>query len=312
MSRKKKKWTSILITVLLAGILTGIGIFGIGQYGLALFILTPIFIGAGSTILYGYKTSFIKNKRDALKIGFTTLGIFTLALLVCAIEGIICIAMAAPFGLFFTWLGTRIGYYVINKNNMNSFSVFLVLMLCIPLVSFVEKDISPAYHTVITQVEINAPIEKVWTNVIEFPQLEEPTEFLFKAGIAYPIKASIEGEGVGAIRHCTFNTGSFVEPITRWDAPNLLQFDVVEQPAPMKELSFWDVDAPHLHDYFVSKRGQFKLVSLSKNKTLVEGTTVYYHNIRPVFYWQLWSNHIVHKIHERVLNHIKANSEMDS
>ena len=310
MSREKKKWISISITVLLAGLLTGIGIYGIGIYGLALFILTPVFIGAGSTILYGYKTTFITNKGDAAKVGFTALGIFTLILLVCAIEGIICIAMAAPFGLFFTWVGTLIGYYVITKKNMNSFSVFLVLMLCIPFVSFIEKDISPAYHTVITSVEIDAPIEKVWTNVVEFPQLKEPTEFLFKAGIAYPINATIKGTGVGATRYCTFNTGSFVEPITRWDAPNLLQFDVLEQPAPMKELSFWDVDAPHLHDYFVSKRGQFKLVSLSKNKTLLEGTTVYYHNIRPVFYWQIWSNNIVHKIHERVLNHIKSNSEM--
>lgn len=312
MISNKKKWTSISITVLLAGLLTGIGIYGIGQYGLALFILTPIFIGAGSTILYGYKTTFITTKRDAVKIGFAALGIFTLVLLACAIEGIICIAMAAPFGLLFTWIGTLLGYYVINKKNVNSLSVFLVLLLCVPLVSFVEKDLTPASHTVITSVEIDAPIETVWANVVEFPKLNEPTEFLFKAGIAYPISARIEGEGVGAIRHCTFNTGSFVEPITTWDAPNLLQFDVVEQPAPMKELSFWDVDAPHLHDYFVSKRGQFKLVSVSRNKTLLEGTTVYYHNIRPVVYWQLWSNNIVHKIHERVLNHIKEISERAS
>ena len=309
MDSQKRKWVSISVTVLLAGILTGLGIYGIGQYGLALFILTPVFIGAGSTILYGYKTTFIKKKRDAVKVGFTALGIFTLLLLVCAIEGVICIAMAAPFGLLFTWLGTLLGYYVINTNNQNSFSVFLILMLCVPLVSFIEKDITPTYHTVVTSVEIDAPVEKVWKNVIEFPPLNEPEELLFKAGIAYPISASIKGEGVGAIRQCTFNTGSFVEPITKWEAPHLLQFDVLEQPVPMKELSFWDVDAPHLHDYFVSKRGQFKLMSLSENKTLLEGTTVYYHNIRPVFYWQLWSNTIVHNIHERVLNHIKMNAE---
>jgi hypothetical protein len=54
----------------------------------------------------------------------------------------------------------------------------------------------------------------------------------------------------GAVRHCNFTTGSFVEPITVWDEPRLLKFEVVEQPAPMKELSFWDIDAPHLHDYF--------------------------------------------------------------
>jgi hypothetical protein len=77
----------------------------------------------------------------------------------------------------------------------------------------------------------------------------------------------------------------------------------------MKELSFWDIDAPHLHDYFVSKQGQFKLTALPNGKTLLEGTTWYYHNIKPAFYWQLWSDHIIHKIHDRVLTHIKTNSE---
>jgi hypothetical protein len=84
---------------------------------------------------------------------------------------------------------------------------------------------------------------------------------------------------------------------------------VVKQPAPLKEISFWDVNAPHLHDYFVSKQGQFKLTTLPNGNTLLEGTTWYYHDIKPVFYWGLWSNYIIHKIHDRVLNHIKRNAE---
>lgn len=177
-----------------------------------------------------------------------------------------------------------------------------------PLTAFVEKN-NPSLHSVVTAIEINAPIETVWKNVVEFPQLDKPTEFLFKAGIAYPINATIEGTGEKAIRYCNFNTGSFVEPITVWDEPNLLRFDVKEQPEPMKELSFWDINAPHLHDYFVSKQGQFKLTKLSDNKTLLEGTTWYYHNIKPAFYWKWWSNSIIHKIHFRVLKHIKKTSE---
>jgi len=92
-------------------------------------------------------------------------------------------------------------------------------------------------------------------------------------------------------------------------SPRLLKFDVLEQPAPMKELSFWNVDAPHLHDYFVSKRGEFKLIALPNGHTLLEGTTWHYHNIRPVFYWRLCRNYIIHEIHGRVLRHIKVNAE---
>lgn len=304
---KKRKWTAISLTVGIAGLLTIWGIYGIGQYGIALFILTPLFIGAGSTILYGLNRQI--TSREAWQIGYLTLAIFLAALLVFAIEGIICIAMAAPFGLLLTWVGSLIGHAIINKNSTNGSTTFLLLVGIIPTMAFIEKSSQPTLVSVVSSIQIDAPPQTVWKNVIEFPHLDEPEDFIFKTGIAYPINASIKGTGVGAVRHCNFTTGSFVEPITVWDEPRLLRFVVVQQPEPMRELSFWDVDAPHLHDYFVSKQGQFKLTRLPNGKTLLEGTTWYYHTIRPAFYWQLWSNYIIHKIHNRVLVHIKKNSE---
>ena len=305
----KRKWTAVGLTVAISGLLTLWGIYGIGQYGIALFILTPLFIGAGSTILYGLKKEI--TKREAWLIGLLTLGIFTAGLLVFAIEGVICIAMAAPFGLLLTWVGSLIGYAIINKTPNNAPTAMLILIGIIPTMAFIEKDSEPTLTSVVTSIVIIADPQTVWKNVVEFPQLDEPTELIFKTGIAYPINAKNEGTGVGAVRHCNFTTGSFVEPITVWDEPQLLKFDVVEQPAPMKELSFWDIDAPHLQDYFVSKQGQFKLTVLPNGKTLLEGTTWYYHNIKPTFYWQLWSDHIIHKIHDRVLTHIKKNAESE-
>ncbi len=304
---RKRKWISIAVTVFIAGVLTYLSIYKLKQYGIALFILIPLFLGAGSTILYGLKKGI--TKKQALQIGFLTLGIFTASLLVFAIEGVICLAMAAPFGLLLTLLGSFLGYAIINKIGKNAVQMMLIFIAIIPLMAFAEKDIKPVLTPVVTSIEINAPAQTVWKNVIEFSELDKPTEFIFKIGIAYPINAKIDGTGVGAIRHCNFTTGSFVEPITVWDEPRLLKFDVIEQPAPMKELSFWDIDAPHLHDYFVSKQGQFQLIPLANGKTLLEGTTWYYHNIKPAFYWQLWSNGIIHKIHQRVLMHIKTNAE---
>jgi hypothetical protein len=304
---KKRKWIAVGLTVFISGLLTLWGIYGIGQYGIALFILTPIFIGAGSTIFYGLKKEI--TYKQAWQIGFLTLGVYTAGLLIFAIEGVICIAMAAPIGLLLTWVGSLIGYAIINKTPNNAPTAMLILIGIIPTMAFIEKDSEPTLTSVVTSIEINADPQTVWKNVVEFPQLDEPTEFIFKTGIAYPINAKIEGTGVGAVRYCNFTTGSFVEPITVWDESRLLKFDVVEQPEPMKELSFRDIDAPHLHDYFVSKQGQFKLTALPNGKTLLEGTTWYYHNIKPAFYWQLWSDHIINKIHDRVLTHIKTNSE---
>jgi hypothetical protein len=186
----------------------------------------------------------------------------------------------------------------------------LILLIFTPfLLSFEASNKSaPTVHKVVSSVEINAPIETVWQNVVAFPQIETAPEGILKLGFAYPINAKIEGQGVGAIRYCNFNTGAFVEPVTAWQEPNLLAFDVSAQPAPMIETSFYqELHAPHL-DYIKSQRGQFRLYERD-GVTVVEGTTFYTHDIAPDFYWNLFSEEIIHRIHLRVLNHIKKVSE---
>ena len=308
MKGKKLKWFSIGITVLLSGLLTVWGIYGIGEYGMALFILTPLLIGFAPAVLIGQGQSIKAN--EAVKNGFITLAIFTAGLLLFAIEGLLCIAMMAPLAAFLTWVGSLIGYALVRKSSdRSSLTMLLLLILLVPSTAYMEKDVEPELVEVTTSIDIDAEPAAVWKNVIEFPELEEPKEWLFKTGIAYPINAHIRGTGVGAIRSCNFTTGSFIEPVTTWEEGKLLEFDVVQQPAPLKEISFWDIDAPHLQDYFVSKKGRFKLTALPGGRTRLEGTTWYYHDIRPAFYWQIWSKYIVHKIHERVLEHIRKNAE---
>ena len=161
-----------------------------------------------------------------------------------------------------------------------------------------------------TTIIVNAPINEVWKNVVTFNKIDEPTDWIFNTGISYPTDATIEGTGVGAIRYCNFTTGSFVEPITTWNEPNLLQFDVVEQPIPMNEFNpFWEIHPPHLDGYFKSYKGQFKLTKIDNNSTELEGTTWYKVDITPEIYWKSWSDFIIHRIHKRVLNHIKVEAE---
>ncbi|HWU42971.1 MAG TPA: hypothetical protein VN132_06015 [Bdellovibrio sp.] len=78
----------------------------------------------------------------------------------------------------------------------------------------------------------------------------------------------------------------------------------------MKELSFYNhVDAPHLNGYFRSVKGEFRLVPQANGKTLLEGRTWYEMDIQPGWYWQICGRWFSHKIHLRVLNHIKNLSE---
>jgi hypothetical protein len=163
---------------------------------------------------------------------------------------------------------------------------------------------------VVTSVEVDAPVKTVWKHVIEFSELPPPTQLLFRLGIAYPMRADIAGHGCGAVRHCIFSTGPFVEPINVWDEPRLLKFSVTSNPAPLEEWTpYHKLYPPHLHGFLVSEQGQFKLTPLSGGRTLLEGTTWYHHTMWPVAYWQICSDQIIHAIHRRVLLHVKALSE---
>lgn len=72
---------------------------------------------------------------------------------------------------------------------------------------------------------------------------------------------------------------------------------------------YGSLDAPHLHGYLDARQGEFRLTPLPGGSTLLEGTTWYQHGLWPAPYWRLWSDAIIHRIHLRVLNHIRDLSE---
>ena len=118
---------------------------------------------------------------------------------------------------------------------------------------------------------------------------------------------------MGAVRHCVFSTGAFVEPITIWDEPRHLRFDVTAMPEPMQEWTFYsDVHPPHLEGYFQTTQGEFLLERLPEGRTRLHGTTWYHNDLWPANYWKVWSDHLIHRIHLRVLRHVKQLAEAEA
>lgn len=298
---------AVFFSLLLGGLMFVFQIYGLRGYGAALFAGTPFMLG----VIGG----FIYNRPQRRSI-LGTVGVVTLsALIACAglllfvAEGLICIAMVLPLLIPVTILGGLVGR-ALAPVTIGAAPTALVLLI-VPGISGLETGVrQPASYEVITAVEIEAPPQQVWSNVIAFSDLPEPSRFLFHLGVAYPMRARIDGHGVGAVRHCEFSTGAFVEPITHWDEPLRLSFDVIAQPQALDEMSpFRDLSPPHLDGYMRSVRGEFRLILLSGNRTRLEGSTWYELRLYPAAYWSLWSDAIVHRIHTRVLEHIKDNTE---
>ena len=284
---------------------------GVESYGYALFFTTPFLLGA----VIGF---LLRRPRDyglpvTAGVVSVTLLVGCFALLFFALEGIICIMMAMPIALPAALLGALFGRALASRSGdkVKPDAALGAIILLLPLGAGIEKQVTvPREREVMTAIEVDASPEQVWENVVSFSELPEPDHWLFETGIAYPLRARIEGEGVGAIRYCEFSTGAFVEPITRWEKPHRLSFDVEEQPIPMEEWSFYaDVHPPHLEQSFRSVRGEFRLISLPNGHTRLEGSTWYVLDMGPAPYWKLWSDEIVHRIHGRVLAHIKQLSE---
>jgi hypothetical protein len=148
--------------------------------------------------------------------------------------------------------------------------------------------------------------------VVSFNEITSDLPWYFRAGIAYPIRATIDGQGVGALRRCEFSTGAFVEPITTWDPPRRLAFDVAAQPPPLRELSIYSkVYAPHVDGYFLSHRGEFRLIALPGGRTRLEGHTWYSSEVYPQGYWRPIGEFLLHRIHQRVLEEVGREAVAD-
>lgn len=290
-----------------------LGIYVWGEYGVTLFFGAPVLMGCVNGFIYNchHGQSWLST------VGVSLLMVLAMGgcLLAFALEGMICILMAAPLVMPLVVFGALLGKAVAcaTQTTMPQTVGMLLVLPVMAGVEIVEPPEAPEY-VVTSTVEIDASPETVWNYVVEFPDLAEPEDWFFRLGIACPMRARIEGHGVGAIRYCEFTTGSFVEPITTWDQPRHLAFDVTSQPDPMRELSpYRHVHPPHLGDQLLkSRRGEFRLVPLPGGRTLLEGRTWYTFEMYPQVYWTLWSDLSIQKIHDRVLDHIKELAEADS
>jgi len=299
----------VLISAVLALGLVLLSVAGVQQYSTGLFLGVPFLSGFFSTVVYCYHGR--RSLAECLAVGLMSVVVLGALLFGLVVEGIICIAMAAPVAAVMAMVGCVFGYLIQGRGAPQVAGVWLVAL---PLALGAEYLVQPRaeIHAATTTVEIDAPVERVWERVVRFPDLRAPEEWYFKTGIAYPVRARIEGSGVGAVRHCEFSTGAFVEPIEVWDAPRLLRFAVAKSPRPMEEWTpYGKLEAAHLDGFFESVRGEFRLEPLSGGRTRLHGTTWYRHRIFPAAYWRLWSDAIVHRIHLRVLRHVKELAERD-
>ncbi len=306
---------AVFLTAIFGALAAVLMTLGVGRYGFVLFTGLPFCLGLASVLLYGYHRP--RNYLSCLLVSALSIILLGFVLVAVAIEGALCLMMAAPIAVAIAWIGGTIGYFIQSRpwNKTQVPATLLLLVLFLPALMAAESatPLEPLRREIRTEIEVNAPPEVVWQRLVTFPDLPKPEEWLFRLGIAYPIRATVEGQGAGAVRRCLFSTGTFVEPVDVWDEPRTLKFSVVADAPPMRELTpYREIHPPHLEGYLQPEQAEFRLTKLPDGRTRLEGTSWYRNRMWPASYWQIWSDLIIHQVHLRVFRHIKRLAERQS
>ena len=316
LSRKDSQlaFASMAFTALSASAIIWLSISHFHQYGIALFVGLPIYCGVLPVVIYSFQKP--RPYWEAIGIASATLLLLGVAIILFALDGLICILMAAPLAgvISFTAAFTTNAIMRSRHRAQNILPMLVACALLPFLVGFEARcDLPPPTSVVVSSIDIAATPETIWKYLPAIPPIPGAPELIFRAGLAYPVRSEMLGTGVGSKRLCVLSTGPLRETITDWEPGRLLRFDVTSCPPSMHELSIYhDLQTPHLENFMVSEWGQFKLIPLDSGHTRLQGTSQYHNRMWPSQYWMPISDWIVHRIHMRVLNFIKTESENDS
>jgi hypothetical protein len=161
-----------------------ISVYWLASYGAALFFGTPLLMGAVAG--YQFNRAVPRSFPSTMGLGLGTVAVAGLALLLFALEGVFCIAMALPLLMPLGLFGGVLGKAIADSSRRPAQELLAVVAL-LPLMAVVESyGVKSRECEITTVVEVNAPPEAVWNQVLSFPELPPATEWHFRLGIACP------------------------------------------------------------------------------------------------------------------------------
>lgn len=308
------KWGCALASAVYAGSvgagLTWLSTLVLGEYGWALFVVMPFALGSLSSWLY------LRRHPGTLREvqGVSCLGVLCVGALLfgLAMEGLVCLFMATPIALLLALMGGSIVWQIQSARARKSNPPLMgVLFLSLPAL-FVGEPLgrpTPPTFTVRSEIFVAASPERLWPLVVDVSEIPRDAQVWSRLGMATFRRAWTEGQGIGAIRYCEFDTGLAREPVEVWDPPRHLKLRVETTPAPLKELSIYPhLHAPHLKGFYQVRAAEFQLEPVSGG-TRLTGTTSYQHGLWPAEYWAWWCRLVVKDLQHRVLSHAKSRAE---
>jgi hypothetical protein len=237
---------------------------------------------------------------------------FMVGVVATSLEGLICVVMMSPPAFVSAIVAALLTTAVRRGGGRAGRGPMAVLPL-LPLVVSAGERAAGAHEevrVVETSTTIRAPRETVWANVVRVPEIRDeervPT-FFHSIGFPRPIDATIDREGLGSVRHATFERGAvFVETVFVWRPFEELAFSI--DPSRVPPTAFDEHVSPG-GPYFTTLEGRYRLERALDGAIVLRLTSRSRLATTLNWYAGPWMEAAVRSIQEDILRIVKARCE---
>ncbi len=194
-------------------------------------------------------------------------------LMLFAWEGAICVLMALPIAWVFGAIGGVLGGLSVRFSKLTGRTTACVAVLPFLLAPLEARFTAPTQtRTVASEIRIHAPADVVWRNIERVPAIA-PSElhetWAQRIGFPRPIEATLSYEGVGGVRHASFERGlMFIETVNAWEPEKRLAFGIKADTANIPPTTL-DEHVTIGGRYFDVLDGEYRLEPLPNGDTLL-------------------------------------------
>jgi len=275
-----------------------------GLLMLCFLVLTPLALG-GVTAHFTPASASV-GSRIFLAPAATVL-LFLVTAMLFQLEGLICVLMISPLFMLVSWIGAAL-YVVFTKNRSDKGKTYA-------LAAFALFTTPTELRRVENAVVIEAPAAVVWQQIIRVRPIAAQDlgpSVVDKIGFPRPVEATLTHEGVGGVRHATFERGvEFIETVDLWEPQRRLSFSIVPNTATIPPTTF-DEHVTVGGRFFDVLRGTYELEPAGPGRTRLILYSQQRLSTRVNPYAGLWTSFIMSEIQRRILEVIRRRCEVEA
>jgi len=283
-----------------------------GLLTISFLLLVPLALGA-------ITAHFVEGEHTFWRLcgaPWLTVLLFIITTLLFHLEGLICLIIIGPIFFIVASMGALIYTSIVDvlpPRRDKTLVVAAFALLPFLAISIENRFDNPDdFRRVENTIEINAPAAVVWQHIIRVAPIGAADlghSVIDDIGFPRPIEATLTREGVGGVRHATFERGvEFIETVDDWQPLKQLSFSIVPNTATIPPTTF-DEHVLVGGRFFDVLRGTYELRPAGPGRTRLVLHSQQRLSTHLNWYAGLWTSFVMSEIQSRILVVLKHRCE---